>query len=184
MGCRKVVCVFFVVPASVRLKRLKVSQKETYSKGETPMNQESAVQFDTLSRIHMGLAVKDLDRSVFFYRTLFGQEPTMTRPHYAKFEVAEPPVNLLLNEVGGESGPGNPVAHFGIQVKSTEVVKAIADRLTEVAVETRIEENVTCCFAVQNKVWTADPTRESSSSRPRVSAWRCTRSRNWQRTWG
>ena len=121
------------------------------------MNQESAVQFDTLSRIHIGLAVKDLDRSVFFYRTLFGQEPTKTRPHYTKFEVAEPPVNLSLNEVRDETGPSNPVAHFGIQLKSTEVVKAIADRLTEVGVETRIEENVTCCYAVQYKVWTTDP---------------------------
>jgi catechol 2,3-dioxygenase-like lactoylglutathione lyase family enzyme len=77
----------------------------------------------------MGLAVKDLEKSVAFYRTLFGQKPTKTRPHYAKFEVAEPPVNLSLNEVGGDTGPNNAVAHFGIQVKSTEAVKAVAERM-------------------------------------------------------
>jgi catechol 2,3-dioxygenase-like lactoylglutathione lyase family enzyme len=121
------------------------------------MNHESAVQFETASRIHIGLAVKDLDRSLDFYRTLLGQEPTKTRPHYAKFEVAEPPVNLSLNEVGGATGPNHPVAHFGVQVKLTEAVKAIADRLAKAGLETRVEENVTCCYAVQNKVWATDP---------------------------
>jgi catechol 2,3-dioxygenase-like lactoylglutathione lyase family enzyme len=121
------------------------------------MTEESAVQFDTNSRIHMGLAVKDLKRSTAFYRTLFGQEPTKTRPHYAKFEVAEPPVNLSLNEVGGETGPCNSVAHFGIQVKSTEAVKAAAARLAEAALETRAEVKVTCCYAVQNRIWATDP---------------------------
>jgi catechol 2,3-dioxygenase-like lactoylglutathione lyase family enzyme len=121
------------------------------------VNHESAVQFETDSRIHLGLAVKDLGRSLTFYRTLFGQEPTKTRPGYAKFEVAEPPVNLSLNEVVGDTGPNNPVTHFGIQVKSTAAVKEAADRLTGAGLGTRVEENVTCCFAVQNKVWAADP---------------------------
>lgn len=121
------------------------------------MSNESAVEFETDSRIHMGLAVKDLERSMGFYRTLFGQGPTKTRPRYAKFEVAEPPVNLALNEVGGETGPNNPVAHFGIQVKSTAAVGAVAGRLRDAGLETAAEENVTCCYAVQNKVWATDP---------------------------
>ena len=121
------------------------------------MNHESAVAFGTNSRIHMGLAVKNLGRSVAFYRTLFGQGPTKARPGYAKFEVAEPPVNLALNEVGGETGPNNPVAHFGVQVKSTAAVKEVAGRLKEAGLATRAEENVTCCYAAQNKVWATDP---------------------------
>ncbi len=121
------------------------------------MNHESAVHFETNSRIHMGLAVKSLERSVAFYRTLFGQEPTKTRPGYAKFEVAEPPVNLALNEVGGATGPNNPVAHFGIQVKSSAAVLEVAESLKGAGLDTRAEENVTCCYAVQNKVWATDP---------------------------
>jgi catechol 2,3-dioxygenase-like lactoylglutathione lyase family enzyme len=121
------------------------------------MKHESAVQFETNSRIHMGLAVENLERSVAFYRTLFGQEPTKTRPGYAKFEVAQPPVNLALNEVGGDTGPNNPVAHFGIQVKSTQAVQEVADRLKQAGLETAVEDNVTCCYAVQNKVWANDP---------------------------
>ena len=121
------------------------------------MTNESAVQFETDSRIHMGLAVKSLECSVNFYTTLFGQGPTKTRPHYAKFEVAEPPLNLALNEVGGTTGPNNPVAHFGIQVKSTEAVGNVASRLNEAGLETTVEDNVICCYAVQNKVWATDP---------------------------
>ncbi len=121
------------------------------------MRSESAVQFETESRIHMGLAVKDLQRSVDFYRTLFGRGPTKARPRYAKFEVAEPPVNLALNEVGGDTGPNNPVAHFGIQVKTTGAVTEVAARLKTAGLETRTEEKVTCCYAVQNKVWATDP---------------------------
>lgn len=121
------------------------------------MQNESAVQFETNSRIHMGLAVKDLERSVAFYTILFGQGPTKARPRYAKFEVAEPPVNLSLNGVGGATGPNNPVAHFGIQVKSTEAVNKVADRLRAAGLETAVEDKVTCCYAVQNKVWATDP---------------------------
>lgn len=121
------------------------------------MPQNSAVAFATESRIHMGMAVKDLQRSIAYYATLFGQPPTKTRPRYAKFEVAEPPVNLSLNEVGGETGQNNPVAHFGIQVKSSDAVQRVSDRLTTAGLGTRTEENVTCCYAVQDKVWTTDP---------------------------
>lgn len=121
------------------------------------MKSESAVQFETESRIHLALGVKDLKESVAFYRTLFGQGPTKTRPGYAKFEVAEPPVNLALNQTGGETGPNNPVAHFGVQVKSAAAVGVMAGRLAAAGVETAAEDRVTCCYAVQNKVWAADP---------------------------
>lgn len=121
------------------------------------MSTNAAVQFETESRIHMGLAVRSLDRSIAFYTALFGQPPTKTRPQYAKFDLVEPPVNLSLNEVGGQPGQNNPVTHFGIQLKSSEAVKRIADRLQQAGLETRIEENVTCCYAVQDKVWVSDP---------------------------
>ena len=121
------------------------------------MKHQSAVTFATDSRIHMGLAVQDLKRSVAFYSTLLGQVPTKSRAHYAKFEVAEPPLNLALNEVGGGTGPNNPVAHFGIQVKSTEAVDRIAVRLAAAGLATAVEDHVTCCYAVQNKVWATDP---------------------------
>ena len=72
------------------------------------MKNESAVHFDTESRIHMGLGVKNLDRSVAFYTTLFGQGPTKTRPRYAKFEVAEPPVNSPSTKSAGRPARTTP----------------------------------------------------------------------------
>jgi catechol 2,3-dioxygenase-like lactoylglutathione lyase family enzyme len=133
-------------------------QPETNQSDEDrAMKNESAVQFETESRIHIALAVNNLERSVAFYNTLLGQGPTKTRPRYAKFEVAKPPVNLALNEVGGATGPNNPVAHFGVQVKSSEAVSTVAERLKKAGLETAAEENVTCCYAVQNKVWATDP---------------------------
>ena len=121
------------------------------------MSQTSVVQFSTPSRIHAGFPVRNLGRSMQFYSILFGQQPTKTRPGYAKFEVADPPFNLALNESGGATGPDNPVSHFGIQVKSTEAVQRVAERLAEAGLPSRVEENVTCCYAVQNKVWATDP---------------------------
>lgn len=121
------------------------------------MKHESAVDFATKSRIHIALAVNDLHRSVEFYRVLFGQGPTKTRPQYAKFEVAEPPVNLALNESMAHSAPSNAIAHFGVQVKSTADVNGMIARLQNAGQPAAVEEHVTCCYAVQNKVWTHDP---------------------------
>jgi catechol 2,3-dioxygenase-like lactoylglutathione lyase family enzyme len=118
---------------------------------------ESAVEFATASRVHVALAVRNLERSKAFYRTLFGQGPTKERPRYAKFEVAEPPVNLAINEADLFTGPSNAIAHFGVQLKTTAAVKDIAARLEAAGFETEPEEHVTCCYAVQNKVWAADP---------------------------
>ncbi len=55
------------------------------------MKTESAVQFETDSRIHIALAVNDLEKTIAFYRVLFGQEPTKTRSGYAKFEIPSRP---------------------------------------------------------------------------------------------
>jgi catechol 2,3-dioxygenase-like lactoylglutathione lyase family enzyme len=121
------------------------------------MNHDSAVQFPTETRVHIGLAVSDLERSIAFYRTLLGQEPTKTRPGYAKFETSEPPLNLALSTVAGPTGPTSAVSHFGVQVKSTDAVLAMIERLEAGGVPKRVEENVTCCYAVQNKVWATDP---------------------------
>lgn len=121
------------------------------------MKHESAVDFATNTRIHIALAVRNLDQAVDFYRVLFGQEPTKTRPQYAKFEVAEPPVNLALNESSVPSAPSNSIAHFGIQVKTTCAVDEMIGRLRRAKQPSAVEEQVTCCYAVSNKVWTNDP---------------------------
>lgn len=121
------------------------------------MTEPSAARFAGSSRVHVALAVRDLTRSLAFYRVLLGAEPTKTRPKYAKFETAEPPLNLALNEVPEAIGPNHPVAHFGIEVKTSDAVLQAAVRLRQAGFETRLEDRVSCCYAVQNKVWVSDP---------------------------
>jgi catechol 2,3-dioxygenase-like lactoylglutathione lyase family enzyme len=115
---------------------------------------QSAVEFPTDTRVHIALEVSNLERSIAFYRTLFGQEPTKLRRDYAKFEVVEPPLNLSLNAAATVRPT---TSHFGVQVKSSEAVQAMSERLSKAGLPTEIEQNVSCCYAVQDKVWTRDP---------------------------
>lgn len=122
------------------------------------MKRESAVEFAGASRVHIGLGVQDLEESIEFYRILLDQKPAKVRKGYAKFEVAEPSLNLTLNQV---KPPFNMQRHqefhYGIQIKSTEEVYSMINRFSTAGLEMLLEEGVTCCYAVQDKVWVTDP---------------------------
>lgn len=120
------------------------------------MEQNSAVEFSTAARVHVALGVRDVPQSVAFYRSLFQMEPTKRREGYAKFEVQEPPLHLTLNATAQPVGSREP-EHFGVQVKSTTEVIAHHARMRAAGFTTMSEEGVTCCFAVQDKVWIVDP---------------------------
>ncbi len=121
------------------------------------MKGQSAVEFGTPTRVHIGLSVCDAECSATFYQHLFAQEPTKVRPGYAKFEVADPPLNLTLHEDAKQQTRPGPSAHFGVQVKSTETVARIANRLRDLGLDPYLEDAVSCCYAVQNKAWVTDP---------------------------
>ncbi len=118
---------------------------------------ESAVEFPGNCRLHVALTVSDLARSKRFYQVLLGEGPSKERPRYAKFEPADPSVNLTLNEIEGQVQVEGGSAHFGIQVKSVAEVHAAIERLKEAGIGTITEEATTCCYAVQDKVWAVDP---------------------------
>ena len=121
------------------------------------MNAQSSVEFPGNSRVHIALAVNHLQRAREFYETLLGVTPTKVRPGYVKFEPQDPSVNLTLNEVENRQLDQTFPSHFGIQVKSTNVVEEAISRLTAAGLETSVEQNTTCCYAVQDKVWVSDP---------------------------
>lgn len=117
----------------------------------------SAVEFPTQMRLHVALNVKSVETSRKFYEAMFGVAPAKVRPGYVKFEVVEPPVNLTLNEVPEVPKGPRQVSHFGVQVKSQTAIMEGAARFAKAGLKPVMEENTTCCYAEQNKVWLSDP---------------------------
>jgi len=110
-----------------------------------------------MSRVQLALNVSDLEKAVGFYSKLFGAEPAKRRPGYANFAIAEPPLKLVLIEGHGEPGTMN---HLGIEVASTDEVGAASARLAAEGLVTATEDQVACCYAVQDKVWVDAPDGE------------------------
>ncbi|MEY9963497.1 catechol 2,3-dioxygenase-like lactoylglutathione lyase family enzyme [Streptacidiphilus sp. MAP12-16] len=111
-----------------------------------------------MSRVQLALNVADLDASVAFYSKLFGAEPAKHRPGYANFAITEPPLKLVLIE--GEPGQETRLDHLGVEVESTEQVTAATSRLVAEGLATVEENETSCCYAVQDKVWVHGPGRE------------------------
>jgi catechol 2,3-dioxygenase-like lactoylglutathione lyase family enzyme len=111
-------------------------------------------------RPHLALNVESVERSLPFYEALFGVEPAKVRPGYAKFEVADPAINLTLNEGGRDGGLG-AFNHAGIQVETTDDVLRTRARLVEAGLATFDEMNTECCYAKQDKIWVTAPDGES-----------------------
>src|SRR6478672_8027537 len=111
-----------------------------------------------MSRVQLALRVSDLEGSIEFYRSLFGVEPAKLRPGYANFAVEEPPLKLVLIE--GEPDQPTVLDHLGVEVFSTAEVVAAAGRLTDAGLPTVAENDTSCCYALQDKVWVHGPGRE------------------------
>jgi catechol 2,3-dioxygenase-like lactoylglutathione lyase family enzyme len=108
-----------------------------------------------MSRVQLALRVADLDAAVDFYSRLFDAVPAKRRPGYANFALTEPPLKLVLLE--GEAGEATRMDHLGVEVPTTDDVTAATTRLAEAGLATRVEDNTTCCYAVQDKVWVSGP---------------------------
>lgn len=111
-----------------------------------------------MSRLQLALRVGDLDASIAFYTKLLGVEPAKLRPGYANFAVTEPPLKLVL--LAGESGQDTALDHLGVEVDSGAEVADATQRLSALGLFTDVQQNTTCCYAVQDKVWVHGPGRE------------------------
>jgi catechol 2,3-dioxygenase-like lactoylglutathione lyase family enzyme len=108
-----------------------------------------------LIRFHVSLNVSDLQRSVHFYKILFGIEPAKHREDYAKFEPNDPPLVLSL-EPNGRVG-GGALNHLGIRLNDARQLVALQERLEKQGIKSQREEGVECCYAKQTKFWVHDP---------------------------
>jgi catechol 2,3-dioxygenase-like lactoylglutathione lyase family enzyme len=112
-----------------------------------------------MSRVQLALNVSDLDAAIDFYSKLFKATPAKIRPGYANFAIDEPPLKLVLMETASarQSGVSGALNHLGVEVESTDEVLAATVRLSDEGLATQVEDQTTCCFAVQDKVWVHDP---------------------------
>jgi catechol 2,3-dioxygenase-like lactoylglutathione lyase family enzyme len=106
-----------------------------------------------MKRFHVHVAVKDLEQSIRFYSTVFGAEPTVVKPDYAKWMVDDPRINFAISARGAESG----VNHLGLQVDSDEELHAMRDRLVAADSAMVEEADANCCYAKSDKYWVTDP---------------------------
>ncbi|MFE0246884.1 ArsI/CadI family heavy metal resistance metalloenzyme, partial [[Kitasatospora] papulosa] len=111
-----------------------------------------------MSRAQLALNVADLEASITFYSQLFGVEPAKRRPGYANFAITAPPLKLVLIE--GEPGQETRLDHLGVEVESTEEVTAATTRLKDAGLATFEENDTSCCYALQDKVWVHGPGKE------------------------
>ena len=106
-----------------------------------------------MQRLHLHINVEDLERSVGFYSTLFGVEPTVRKADYAKWLLDDPRVNLAISERGLKPG----IAHAGIQADTTEELATLASRLKAAGETTFDQQATSCCYAKSDKSWVVDP---------------------------
>jgi catechol 2,3-dioxygenase-like lactoylglutathione lyase family enzyme len=106
-----------------------------------------------MKRFHVHVAVDDLAAATRFYATLFGAEPSVAKPDYAKWMLDDPRVNFAISARGRAAG----LEHLGIQVDSGDELAALHERL-EAAGETLADKGAaTCCYAESDKGWVTDP---------------------------
>lgn len=112
-------------------------------------------QLPDITRFHVTLSVADLFRSVRFYEMLLGCPPALLHQPYARFELDDPALVLVL--YASPRPPGGALSHVGLRVGTTEELVAIQQRLEMAGIATQRQEGVECCYARQTKFWAADP---------------------------
>ena len=105
-------------------------------------------------RPHLSLDVRDVTKAVEFYEKVFGVRPQKQTADYAKFDLHEPSLNFSLV---ASTGTISSVNHLGIEVDSTEDIAAWKERLQRTGILEKVEDNIACCFARQDKLWFTDP---------------------------
>lgn len=117
----------------------------------------SSVNFSGDMRPHISINVGNIHKAKTFYSLLFGREPSKVRDDYIKYEVEEPSINFTLNTQYEKFENVNN-GHFGIEVKNLEEIEHVLKRFQKEKYEvSATEDDVACCFAVQDKIWLVDP---------------------------
>jgi hypothetical protein len=106
-----------------------------------------------MKRMHVHVAVENLQHSIGFYSAPFATQPAVIKTDYAKWMLDDPRVNFAISTRGRQPG----LDHLGIQVEDKMELNEVYARLRQ-AGGTIIEQGQTsCCYAKSEKSWIDDP---------------------------
>jgi catechol 2,3-dioxygenase-like lactoylglutathione lyase family enzyme len=106
-----------------------------------------------MKRLHVHVAVDDLQKSIHFYSALFAAEPSVSKPDYAKWMLDDPRVNFAISTRGRKAG----LDHLGIQVENKNELHEVYGRLHEAGGNIVEQGQTACCYAKLEKSWIDDP---------------------------
>ena len=106
-----------------------------------------------MKRLHVHVAVENLDASVRFYSQLFAAEPTVRKDDYAKWMLEDPRVNFAVST--GGMAPG--VHHLGVQVENRVELADVYSRLQRADGPVLEQGAISCCYAKSEKAGSSDP---------------------------
>jgi catechol-2,3-dioxygenase len=105
-----------------------------------------------MKRFHIHVGVKDLNQSIQFYSTLFGQQPAKVKDDYAKWMLEDPRLNFAISTRVKEG-----VDHLGMQVDENSELHELTERLKKADLGLYVQGTTTCCYAESEKAWVKDP---------------------------
>jgi catechol 2,3-dioxygenase-like lactoylglutathione lyase family enzyme len=106
-----------------------------------------------MKRFHVHVAVSDLDKSIAFYSAMFGEQPDVVKPDYAKWMLDDPRINFAISHRGQTPG----VNHLGMQAENDAELEAIHANLRNADTAVVAEKDAHCCYARSDKYWVTDP---------------------------
>jgi len=106
-----------------------------------------------VKRLHVHVAVHDLQQSIRFYSALFAAEPVVKKADYAKWMLDDPRVNFAISTRAGKAG----IDHLGIQAENGAELEDLGTRLAQADVAITAQKGASCCYAKSDKYWTIDP---------------------------
>ncbi len=106
-----------------------------------------------MKRFHVHISVNNLSESIGFYSALFGSEPNITKPDYAKWMLDDPFINFAISERGAKAG----LDHLGFQVDSDVELESLNHQFTQADLPVEEQKGAVCCYSESNKYWTVDP---------------------------
>jgi catechol 2,3-dioxygenase-like lactoylglutathione lyase family enzyme len=106
-----------------------------------------------MKRLHVHVAVHDLEQSIRFYSALFAAQPAVKKDDYAKWMLDDPRVNFAISTRAKRAG----LDHLGIQAEDGAELEELGSRLAQADVAITAQKGASCCYAKSDKYWTLDP---------------------------